>query len=313
MAIPGLGQIPVAVGTSPFKFSTPTVFMLIFNCVQPAASSTRCVTLQPFWEWRFEVAFGSSSSITVKLLSGKAEKDGTELAIGVPYRLVGLKSKILTYHGCELEVNGPCDDEFVAEYTRPEESPTNAYLNLHFKLTALRTIAAQTGTDGPRIMIAGPANTGKTTLARTLAAYAVRMGEQPLVVNTDPRHGMLTLPGTLSASVFATVMDIESGDGWGSTPSSGPSTVPVKLPLVFEYGYSYPEEDAPFYGQLVTRLSGSVTARFRDDPAVRIAGMIIDTPRVSEKSKTGLDCLAHIAEELSGTALAPSNYRQYRC
>lgn len=177
----------------------------------------------------------------------------------------------------------------------------NSYLNLHFKLTSLRATAERSHTDGPRVMVVSPPTTGKTSLVRTLAAYATRMGAQPLVVNADPKEGMLTLPGTLSASVFASVMDIESGDGWGSTPSSGPSAVPVKLPLVFYHGKATPEEDVELYRELVSRLANSVTARFNQDSAVRSSGMIIDTPGISEKSKTGLDCLAHIAEELSGT------------
>jgi polyribonucleotide 5'-hydroxyl-kinase len=264
-------------------------------------SATQIHKLQPLWEWRFEIAFGSH--VTVKLISGKAEKDGTELAIQHPYNLSGIKSKILTFNGCELEVEGICEDEFVAEHGQPSSTPMNSYMNLHFQLLGMRANAQRQRKEGPRVLITGSPNTGKTSVARTLAAYATRMGGQPLVLNADPKDGMLSLPGTLSAAVFTTIMDIEAVDGWGSTPSSGPSSVPVKLPLAFQYGHSSPEDDPELYREIISTLAATATSRLSNDPDVRATGMIIDSPGVNAQSKVGLDILAHIVEELSGIAL----------
>ncbi|OLN95718.1 mRNA cleavage and polyadenylation factor CLP1 [Colletotrichum chlorophyti] len=277
MSIPGLGQLVVP---------------------QPAsANTTRTIRLQPFWEWRFEVAF--DTNVTLKLTSGTAEKDGTELALHHAYTFTGLKSKILTLQGCELQVEGSTADDFLAEYTKPQDSPSNSHLNLHFQLTAMRQRAATERREGPRIAICGPPATGKTSLARTLASYATRVGAQPLVVNTDPKEGMLSLPGTLSASVVGTVLDIEAVDGWGTTPTSGPSQVPVKLPLAYYYGYSSAEEDSKRYRELVSKMAATVTSRLAQDPEVKSSGMIIDTPGLNEKSQAGMDNFAHVVEELS--------------
>ena len=240
------------------------------------------------------------SSLSVKLVSGTAEKDGVELSLRNAYTFCGVKSKILTWRGCDLEVEGRCDDDFVAEYGSPTATPANALLNLHAQLSRLRALAAAERREGPRVLVAGPANAGKTTLVRTLTSYATREGLQPLVVNADPQEGMLSLPGTLSAAVFATVMDPEAPDGWGTTPTSGPSTVPVKLPLVYYYGRQSAEEDSSTYRQLMSRLAESVTGRLSADESVKRTGVIVDTMGVSEKSKEGLDLLAHIVEELSG-------------
>ncbi|KAK1580172.1 pre-mRNA cleavage complex II protein Clp1 [Colletotrichum navitas] len=265
---------------------------------QPAsANQTRTIRLQPFWEWRFEVAF--DTHIKLKLLSGTAEKDGTELALQHAYTLAGVRSKILTLQGCELEVEGGLAAESVAEYARPQDSPANSVLNLHFQLTAMRQRAAAERREGPRVAVCGPPASGKTSLARTLASYAARVGAQPLVVNADPKEGMLSLPGTLTASVVATVLDIEAVDGWGTTPTSGPSQVPVKLPLVYYYGHAAADEDQRKYQELVSKMAAAVTSRFGHDPEVKSSGIIIDTPAVSEKSSVGIDILAHVVDELS--------------
>ncbi|KAF4973903.1 hypothetical protein FZEAL_9129 [Fusarium zealandicum] len=275
MSIPGLGQIPT----------------------QPTASSTRVVALRPTSEWRFQISQGSP--VIVKVLSGTAEKDGVELALRNAYTFSGVKSKILTWHGCELEIDGRCDSESVAEYANPTESPANAHLNLHGQLNDMRQAAAREGREGPRVLITGASNSGKTTLAKTLTSYATRQGYQPLVVNADPKEGLLSLPGTLSASVLATVMDPEAADGWGSTPTSGPSSVPVKLPLVFYYGLTSPDEDPDFYRELVSKLAGSVSGRLSEDESVRSSGVIIDGTSLPEQSQDGGDPIAHIVDEFS--------------
>lgn len=264
---------------------------------QPTASSTRVLALRPVCEWRFQVSHGSS--VIVKVLSGTAEKDGVELAPRNAYKFSGVKSKILTWHGCELEIDGRCDSESIADYGNPTENVANTHLNLHGQLNDMRQAAARDGREGPRVLITGAVNAGKTTLARTLTSYATRQGYQPLVVNADPKEGLLSLPGTLSASVLATVMDPEAVDGWGSTPTSGPSSVPVKLPLVFYYGLESPEEDPDFYRELVSKLAGSVSGRLSEDENVRSSGVIIDGTGLPEQTKDGFDLVAHIVDEFS--------------
>ncbi|KAK1242872.1 hypothetical protein MKX08_005684 [Trichoderma sp. CBMAI-0020] len=252
MSIPGLGQIPV----------------------QAAVSSTRTISLRPAWEWRFQVSPGSS--VVLKVLAGTAEKDGVELALRNAYTFSGVRSKILTWHGCELEIEGRCDSDSVAEYLNPIVNPATSHINLHARLSDLRVDATRQRREGPRVLVVGPPNSGKTTLAKTLTSYATRQGYQVITVNANPRDGMLSLPGTLSASVFATVMDPEAVDGWGSTPTSGPSTVPVKLPMVFHYGWESAEEDEDLYRELVGRLAGAVSGRLSEDDEVRGSGVIVD-------------------------------------
>jgi polyribonucleotide 5'-hydroxyl-kinase len=191
-------------------------------------------------------------------------------------------------------------------------------LNLHFALQEMRAAGAAAaagksrGYDGggevpvpvpgPRVLVCGERACGKTTVARTLAALATRGGGQPLVASVDPREGMLALPGTVSAAVFGTVMDVEDpagGFGVSGTPSSGPSAVPVKLPMVYYFGRERVEEDVPLWKDLVGKLGSSVRAKFAADETVREAGMVLDTPAASV-AKGDMDILAHVVNEFAG-------------
>lgn len=217
---------------------------------------------------------------------------GTELAVSHNYTFRGTKAAIYTWHGCRIEATGPCD-EYAAE-----ETPMITYVNTHFALERLRDEAARSGREGPRVLIVGPSNAGKTSLTKLLTSYATRVGRQPLVVNIDSREHAMSLPGTLTATVFSSVIDVE--EGWGSSPTSGPSPVPVKLPLTYYYGLPSPEDNPKLFKPVVTRLALASTSRFSDDAAVKATGLIIDTPGVISQGKNGYDIISHVVSEFSG-------------
>ena len=120
----------------------------------------------------------------MQILSGTAEIFGTELALNHIYTFQGIKAAIFTWHGCQIEVTGSCE-----EYTA-EETPMTQYANTHFALEKLRDEAKQNRQDGPRVLIVGPTDSGKTSLVKLLTAYAIRMGRQPMVINTDSKEGL---------------------------------------------------------------------------------------------------------------------------
>ena len=228
-----------------------------------------------------------------QLLSGDAELFGTELAQKQTYTFTGTKAAIYTWNGCTIEATGDCQSEYEAE-----ETPMVSYANLHFGLENLRGQALTEGREGPRVLIIGPENAGKTSLVKLLTAYATRAGRQPLAVNLDPKEGMLSVPGTLSASAFASIIDVE--EGWGSSPTSGPSQVPVKLPLVYYYGLGNAEENSSYYKPISTRLALSVMSRLQEDQEAKESGCIIDTPGVISQGRGGYDLVQHIVGEFSG-------------
>lgn len=228
----------------------------------------------------------------LQVLSGTAELFGTELAISHTYTFRRAKAAIFTWHGCRLEVTGSCE-----EYTA-EETQMSQYANTHFALENLRKEAQQRGREGPRVLVVGPNNAGKTSLVKLLTAYALRQGGQPMVINTDSREAMLSIPGTLTATPFASIIDVEQG--WGSSPTSTSSPVPVKLPLCYYYGLESPEDNTKLYRPIISRLALAATSRLADDPDIKQTGMIIDTPGIISQGKEGYELISHIVSEFSG-------------
>ena len=180
------------------------------------------------------------------------------------------------------------------------------YANVHFALETMRQEAKATGKDGPRVLILGPENAGKTSLAKILTAYATKVSRQPVVVNLDPAEGLLSVPGTLTAAAFRTMIDVE--EGWANSPMSGPSPVPVKLPLVYFYPLQDPlEADGAVYRPVVSRLALSVTGRMAEDEDSRETGIIVDTPGILSQGKAGTqEIIHHIVTEFSSKEENPN-------
>jgi len=183
------------------------------------------------------------------------------------------------------------------------------YVNLHFALERLRDEASTQNKDGPRVLVVGPENAGKTSLVKLLTAYATRSGRQPIAVNLDTKESMLSIPGSLSATPFSSIIDLE--EGWGSSPTNGPTPVPVKLPLVYYLGLANPEDKTSVYKPIMTRLALSVMNRLQDDTEAKGTGCIIDTPGVISQGKGGYEVIQHAVSEFSGESsiiiLVPSS------
>ena len=136
-------------------------------------------TLEPLQEFRFEV--DSKNKIAIKITSGKAEIFVSELETDVEYIFTAKKVAIFSWHGCKLESAGKNVIEYIGK-----ETPMNSIINVHFALQKIRQDAATAGDIGPRVMIVGPSDVGKTAVAKTLASYAARSMSYPILCDIDP-------------------------------------------------------------------------------------------------------------------------------
>lgn len=300
------------------------------------SATNRSFSLPALHEYRFELDPGEA--ITVRLVSGTAEISGFELTSGQEYCFGDeVRAAIFSWHGADLEVIGKASTEYVAE-----ESTAPSYMALHLALERARLASVapkhfipsveppprlQAGTEGqesdeekpgPHVMVIGSVASGKSTLVKTLANWAVKSGrtklEGPglLLVNLNPNDGAWTIPGTFSiAPLNVSIPTTTPVLPLGSTPTTGP---PVLLPLPSEAptqaGTPNPALFAPslnalsfFYGHtqfnrnvgltevLIKRVGAAVETRIEKsrETALWRGGVLIDTPaEFSDKTKGAL-------------------------
>ncbi|KAK5121842.1 hypothetical protein LTR85_004717 [Meristemomyces frigidus] len=277
LSLPGLGLQPSA--TPAYGGGAPA----------PTEVTARREDLPPQSEWRFEAAFGQQYEI--RLTSGQAELFGVELAPKQTYNLSGCKGAIFTWQGCQLEVTGNAE----SEYSAHETEYAVEWLNLHGMLETARDEAQQDG--GPRVLVVGPDHVGKSSLVRSVAAWAVKAGRTPTIVNLDPRKGLLAPPGSLTAVAVASQLDVENG--YGITPISGPTVSPVQTPLTYSYPYASSADKPTVYKALLTRMALSVTNKLEEDASAKRSGIIMDTPGSLNDPKSNYDLINHIVSEFS--------------
>jgi polyribonucleotide 5'-hydroxyl-kinase len=285
-SLPGLG---LSTNTS---FAAPSA-----DTPSVAAQVARTEKLSERTEWRFEVTFGKQ--YTVKLTNGDAELRGTELAPNQTYTFSGYKGAIFTWQGCTLEVLGEAESEYLGQETEYAVE----WLNVHGMLETLRNQAVAAGVqgEGPRVLVVGPDSVGKSSMVRSLAAWGVRVGRTPTVLNLDPRAGLLAPAGSLSAVTLGIQTEVESG--YGMAPVSGPTAAPVKTPLVYSWPYTSPTEKPDAFKALLTHAALHVTGKLEANQDAKRSGLLIDTPGSLNDPKSNYDILSHIISEFSITLI----------
>ena len=253
----------------------------------PPAQGTRHA-LAAEEELRMEVPFLKQSTCTILLRKGSCELWGLELVLGKPHILTdgGFKLALFTWHGCVVDIE--CENLDIA-YTTDETNCNIAYVNTHAQLEALRDQAASSSTDGPRVLICGPTDTGKTSLLKILTAYACKLGRAPLVVDLDTNDNTLSIPGTISACPLNyDALSIETHAATGVPPGTASS-------LVMWHG-SASQLTPELWKAQVTALASKINRRASGDALERASGLLVNT---SGSMKDDLSLLLHAVEALS--------------
>ncbi|XP_010242351.1 PREDICTED: protein CLP1 homolog isoform X2 [Nelumbo nucifera] len=248
MAYSGMAGAPGLVG-----MSTPAT-----------STTTRQVKLDKESELRIEV--GMEIPLRLRLLTGTAEIFGTELPpeiwLSFPPRH---KFAVFTWYGATIEMDGITETDYTAD-----ETPMVSYVNVHAVLEGRRNHAkASSSTDpdssqGPRVIVVGPTDSGKSTLSKMLLSWAAKQGWKPTFVDLDIGQGSITIPGCIAATPIEMPIDPVEG-------------IPLEMPLVYFFGHTTPSLNVDLYKVLVKELSQILERQFAGNAESRAAGMVINT------------------------------------
>ena len=237
-------------------------------------------------ELRFEVineAAGATTKVTLQLLHGTAELFGSELVGDRAYVLGPGSYGVFTWQGCQIRLTGA---GVTATYVS-RETPMRSVINCHAALAERRRAAAAAAATaagagaaggggggggaesqlprGPHVLLVGPPDVGKSTVARILTNYAAREHATPLFVDLDPSDGtLLGVPGVIGAVAVDRALDVE-GDAFGQLH-----------PLAYHYGAFRAQENEKLYRLLVARLAEDLQQRSKVDAMGRHSGLIIN-------------------------------------
>ncbi|KAF5749022.1 hypothetical protein HS088_TW04G00983 [Tripterygium wilfordii] len=230
----------------------------------PVLATTKQVKLDKESELRIEVA--NDTPLRLRVLSGTAEIFGSELApeiwLTFPPRL---KFAVFSWFGATIEMDGATETDYTAD-----ETPMVSYVNVHAVLDGRRNRAkASPSTDpnasqGPRVIVVGPTDSGKSTLSKMLLSWAAKQGWKPTYVDLDIGQGSITIPGSIAATPIEMPID----------PLEG---IPLEMPLVYFYGHTTPSQNVDLYKVLVKELAQVLERQIAGNAESRAAGMVINT------------------------------------
>uniref|UniRef100_A0A1D1YGZ7 Protein CLP1 homolog n=1 Tax=Anthurium amnicola TaxID=1678845 RepID=A0A1D1YGZ7_9ARAE len=249
-----------------------------------ASGSSNVQQFQLAKESELRVEVGDDSPLRVRLVSGTAEIFGTELPpenwVTIP---PSLKFAIFTWHGATIELDGKSELAYVAD-----ETPMVSYVNVHAILEGRRARAKSSGTDlessqGPRVIVVGPTDSGKSSLCKMLLSWACKQSWKPTFVDLDIGQGSITIPGCIAATPVEMPIDPVEG-------------IPLEMPIVYFYGNATPSINVELYKVLVKEVARTLERQFTGNLESRAAGMVINTMGWVEG--VGYELLLHAIDAL---------------
>jgi polyribonucleotide 5'-hydroxyl-kinase len=140
---------------------------------------------------------------------------------------------------------------------------------------------------GPRVLIVGPSDVGKSSLSKILINYAARQAWSPLFIDLDLGQNAISVPGTISAApIDHPINPFEEG-----------AHVNSEMPLSYFFGdVTVTENSKEHYKFLVEKVAEMMEARNAKNDHARHSGCIVNTMGWIEG--LGLELILHAVKSL---------------
>ncbi|CAH2079943.1 unnamed protein product [Thlaspi arvense] len=223
----------------------------------------RRVTLEKQSEIRIQVHH--FSPLKLRVLDGKVEIFGSELPPKVWLTFLPRQQfAVFTWYGATIELDGVIKTEETST-----ETPMVSYLNIHNSLQVQRhRVASSTSnhvpSQGPRVIIVGDIDSGKSTSAKMLLSWAAKDGFKPTFVDLNIGQSSITIPGTIAATSIEMPVGLVEG-------------FPLDNAIVHYFGHTTPRNNLRLYKTLVEKLARELEEEFARNAESRHSGMVIDT------------------------------------
>ncbi|CAN6839729.1 unnamed protein product [Brassica oleracea] len=205
------------------------------------------------------------SPLKLRILHGQVEIFGSELPRNVWLTFPPLQQfAVFTWYGATLEIDGVTETDNTSV-----ETPMVSYLSVHNSLQVQRHRVTSSTRDyvssqGPRVIIVGDTDSGKSTLAKMLLSWAAKDGCKPTFVDLNIGQSSITIPGTIAATSVEMPVDPVEG-------------LPLHKALVHYFGHTTATNNLKLYKYLVEELARELEAEFAIKAESRRSGMVIDT------------------------------------
>ena len=137
------------------------------------------------------------SELEVRLIYGQAEINGFDLTSREMRFPAGFRFQIFSSEGCVVQMRS------ALTHHKLQKNPTmKEKAEMHELLHGYRENAQQLKSVGPRLLVCGLTDTGKSSFCKFLINRAIAENFQPTFIELDASQGDITLPGCLAFSTM---------------------------------------------------------------------------------------------------------------